>query len=357
MADKCDPFRSGLANLEHQLAGIRKFITDEPGGSGGPVGKPHLNPDWVEVNGLVSKARIALKACVDSLGPPVQPTQLPAAQAAESIKRGWGQFGGPRSFLGLPVGSQIEVANVGGQFRSQFRSGDLHLSSDGTKVVSLSHDEVTITLVGIECQIRQESEDEIYGVVTAFGPSGSTIITKRFPASGTLTFGPTGLRINNINLVILENGIVQNYTIMASLIENDSGDVDDIAKKLSDKIAKLVGEGVGALTGAPAEAVTDSESFKEGIDVGTKFFLGSVVGIGDDPYNPESFSVHWTALRAATPLPFQPSVHRDDDPRTIEEWTHRIILSGRDDGGDVGQYALYFQIKSRTHEIKETVRV
>jgi hypothetical protein len=131
---------------------------------------------------------------------------------------------------------------------------------------------------------------------------------------------------------------------MATLFENDSGDVDVIARKVSDTISSTVAAGVGALTGAPAESVSDSESFKEGLVTGLAFVFGDILGMGDDPYSAETLRLDWAALQADSPRPFQPVVRRDDDPQTIEGWTHRITLSGIDDGGDQGQYALYFRV-------------
>ena len=64
---------------------------------------------------------------------------------------------------------------------------------------------------------------------------------------------------------------MQSYSIWASL-ENDSGDVDVIAKKIADKFASTAAAAVGALTGAPAEGVADSESQRE---------YGDRTGVGD----------------------------------------------------------------------------
>jgi hypothetical protein len=67
----------------------------------------------------------------------------------------------------------------------------------------------------------------------------------------------------------------------------------------------------------------------------------------------ESFNLFLGDLNAASPAP-QPPIRRDDDPRTIDDWTHKLILSGIDDGGDRGQYALYFKVWT---EIKTTTTV
>ncbi len=74
--------------------------------------------------------------------------------------------------------------------------------------------------------------------------------------------------------------------------------------------------------------------------------------MGDDPYNAESFALQWSNLKLGDPPP-QPAVRRNDDVRTIADWTHKLILSGIDDGNDVGQYGLYFKVWSTTETSTE----
>jgi hypothetical protein len=56
---------------------------------------------------------------------------------------------------------------------------------------------------------------------------------------------------------------IENLDLFASLVEHDSGDVDAIAQRVTDKLASTIAQGLGAVSGAPGEAVADSESFKE----------------------------------------------------------------------------------------------
>jgi len=158
------------------------------------------------------------------------------------------------SELSLPFGRQIEIkeAVVLGQ-----------LSSDGTTVTTESHTVVGIELAGIECQIRQESKDEIYSVISIIGPSNNTIVSRRFPASGTIDMGPDGMRISSMRVPLISEAVVQDFYVWASLVENDSGDIDVIARNITDKVADVANATVGALTGASAEGVANSESFKE----------------------------------------------------------------------------------------------
>ena len=123
-----------------------------------------------------------------------------------------------------------------------------------------------------------------------------------------------------------------NAKVYASLVENDSGDVDLIARKVTEKVAEVAGTALGALVGAPAEAVTESESFKENMATGLAWIFGNILGMGDDTYNADSFPLYWWEFKNSPPI--QPSIRRNDDPQTIDGWTHSVLLRGRDDGGD-----------------------
>jgi hypothetical protein len=277
----------------------------------------------------------------------VRARQARLETAKKAMERGWKNLGGPSSVMGLPLNGQIEIKEIGnfGQngYQADFRGGTLTLQTDGMQVESETEVLVNIDLVGIECQIRQEKTDEMYGVISVLGASNTVISSQRFPGSGTISMGPDGMRINNDTISLVKAGVRQNYYIWASLIENDSGDVDVIAKNIVDKFTQTASSAVGALTGLPAESVADSESFKENMATSLGWVLGNVLGMGDDPYNAESFNLYWGDLKSISPM-LQPAVHRNDDPRTIDTWTHSLILSGVDDGGDRGQYALYFNV-------------
>jgi hypothetical protein len=277
-------------------------------------------------------------------------TRLAAARAG--LERAWTRMGGPASPVGLPMGGQVTVkeAGVAGSwtYSADFRGGTIHLSNDGSTGQSDSQVKVFIDLVGLECQVRQEGTDEIYAVVSVVGPSDHAIASTRVPGGGTINMGPDGMRINLPTTSLLSDGTLQDYYVWAALVENDSGDVDVIAKKIADKFASTAATALGAATGVPAEAIADSESFKENLITGLAWVFGDVLGMGDDPYDPESFRLFWGDLKAGTPA-VQPAYSRSDDPRKIEGWTHRLILSGVDDGGDHGQYAVYFKVWTETH--------
>lgn len=65
MADKCDPIRSRLHDLQVQLAKTERFIRPEPGEQHPP--KPRPNPDWTSLNSQIASTRLALRTCEESL--------------------------------------------------------------------------------------------------------------------------------------------------------------------------------------------------------------------------------------------------------------------------------------------------
>ncbi|MCU1265501.1 MAG: hypothetical protein JWM21_1819 [Acidobacteria bacterium] len=66
MANKCDPISSKLHDLEVKLKNTPKFIS-EPGPKEKHPPKPVLNPAWRDLNNRVNGARLALRACEESL--------------------------------------------------------------------------------------------------------------------------------------------------------------------------------------------------------------------------------------------------------------------------------------------------
>jgi hypothetical protein len=71
-ADKCDPIRSELQDLEVRLEGITKY--EQPGK---PGDHPQITAEWAEVHNLVEKTRFKLRACEPKLPPPPPPPPVP----------------------------------------------------------------------------------------------------------------------------------------------------------------------------------------------------------------------------------------------------------------------------------------
>jgi hypothetical protein len=152
--------------------------------------------------------------------------------------------------------------------------------------------------------------------------------------------GPEGSRMILPGEVLYESPLA-NLKIGAVIIENDSGDVEDISARVSQKIAEAGAAAIGALTGVPAEAVQDETWYMDGIGAAVGLVLDGVLGIGDDPYPASYIPISWQEL-AAWPAP--QSYTRPGEPLRIEKYTPGLVVktSGIDDAGDNGQYFFYF---------------
>ncbi|WP_435591739.1 hypothetical protein [Nocardia sp. bgisy118] len=130
-----------------------------------------------------------------------------------------------------------------------------------------------------------------------------------------------------------------NVTLGATLIENDSGDVEEISKEVANRITEASAALLTGLTGLPAEAVNNQTWYKDGIGSIVGLVLDDVFGIGDDAYLPVSKLVTWQTLnKFAEPGSYQ----RPGEPQIIEAFSDFLDASGVDDAGDRGQYRFYF---------------
>jgi hypothetical protein len=303
-----------------------------------PVGQHVVRIDRTGGSQFDNDKRVKLEVKLAPVIP--QPT---LADAKTAVIREWNRLGGAKSPLGLPVKNEVEVAKTASGFESRFRSGVMALNPTLAILPTKETDVVTIDLVGIECQIRQEGTDEIYGVVTVIGPANNTIAQTRF---GPLEMGPRGTRIVSLEKTLITKQVVENYKIHVALIEHDSGDVDVIAKKVADKVREGAAAAIGALTGVPAEAVAESESFSEGIDQGLVFLFDDILGIGDDALLPQALDLPWpTIVPGAVVVKLDP-VSRPGEPQKLERWTHQLVVSGVDHAEDLGQYGVYFRVRA-----------
>ncbi|MFF0284082.1 hypothetical protein ACFYSW_27620, partial [Rhodococcus aetherivorans] len=256
------------------------------------------------------------------------------------IEDRWKSEGGPLSKVGLPrFGPTIEPNRVDGIYQADFRSGSIKLLGNGNIEIAPG-DWVRVWWVGLECVIRQESEDEVYGTVFCHAPGRTTQVkVSTFPGgNNTLNMGEPGARVVQTSELLYEGPLV-NLTLGAVLIENDSGDVEEISKEVADKISEAGAALLGGLTGVPADAVTDQTWYKSGIATAAKLVLDNVFGIGDDPYLPVSKFVPWQTLAEFKP---PRSYQRPGEPQIISAFSDFLDASGVDDGGDRGQYRFYF---------------
>jgi hypothetical protein len=283
---------------------------------------------------------------------PVIPNLL-RANAEGKMEQWWNELGGASSSLGIPVGDAISATPLpDGGFEAQFRGGTMTLDRDATELVAHVTTKARVRFAGVECQIRQEEEDEIYGTVTCLGAANGHALTVAFPGGGATTDLGKSNRIWLSGGPVLYEGPPEDLVLVGTLVEHDESDEDIEAwsRGIGDGFAKAIGTAVHGATGQSAEDVIDLERVKKAIHDFVQGALDNVLGLGDDPYEVQNATVSWEEINAS------PSVHvlnRDDDPKAMP-WTHCLVLTGRDDGGDVGQYGLYFEVEKE--HVAETQR-
>ncbi|WP_435591738.1 hypothetical protein [Nocardia sp. bgisy118] len=127
-------------------------------------------------------------------------------RARRAIEARWIEAGGPMSRVGLPVGPTISPHAIDGGFQADFRSGAIRILGNLPPEIPPGGDWVRVWWVGLECVIRQESEDEIFGTVFCHAPGrtakANVVI---FPGGNeTLKMGKSGARVLKTNELLYE---------------------------------------------------------------------------------------------------------------------------------------------------------
>ncbi|MFE7804309.1 hypothetical protein ACFU51_06545, partial [Streptomyces sp. NPDC057430] len=268
----------------------------------------------------------------------------PAQFALRAIEDHWNAQGAHLSKIGLPVGNTIAVRGVNGGYQADFRSGVvkafIHEAGHPLVVEDVPGDWVRVWWVGVECGIRQEAEDEIYGTVYCHAPGRfAPAKVAIFPGGNeTLNMGKPGARVALTNELLYEGPLV-NVTLGVTLLENDSGDVEEISREVADKITEASASLLSGLTGVPAEAVNNQTWYKDGIGSIVGLVLDDLFGIGDDAYLPAAKLVQWETLAR---FPSLGSYQRPGEPQVIPAFSDFLDVTGVDDAGDRGHYRFYF---------------
>ncbi|MFE4311154.1 peptidoglycan-binding protein [Streptomyces sp. NPDC056891] len=200
--------------------------------------------------------------------------------------------------------------------------------------------DVRVVWTGLECRMRQEEIDEIFGTVQLI-----TEVTTdpppplKFPDSGTLEFGPPGQRIFSAGR-LLYSGPARDMSVSVAMVEWESGDVEKAKEAVADAVSTAATLAVGLATGGVgflAEPLIDG--IVEGlVDV----FADDVFGLQDDAYNPSAIFITKDQLLNADAR--RKTVQRADDPHTLQ-FTDLVIITGTDDAGDMGAYHLYLDVQ------------
>jgi hypothetical protein len=283
------------------------------------------------------------------------------AAAARRIRQVWEGLGGAASPLGLWPGSVLlgpDVHSDGGfaSYASDYRGGVIRvrnsLSAD-PQVEAVRTLRSEVWWVGLECQVRQEGEDEVYGSLCTLVTSARRAEAHRFPTdSETWDMGHDGQRIQPLTIRVYD-GPPANVVLFASLVEHDSGDPQRYFDAVDAFVARLPGElrQPGLVVGQPQpvppgveeELTAAQPGFLDVLTAGLAGpIMNAALGAGDDAYEIALLQLPWTALRAAPP---RRQLRRSDDVDVVD-YTHSVTVTGTDDGGDRGRYAFYFDVRA-----------
>ncbi|MEN2786645.1 hypothetical protein ACFOKI_01905 [Sphingomonas qilianensis] len=263
------------------------------------------------------------------------------------IETKYNQIGGFKSRLGLPLVPSMPIRQSADSFETSFRSGFISVKADGTDIFAIAQTFCEISVVGIQCNIRQEAVDEIYGTVSCLiansANSNSTTVKIPDDGDGVFKMGPVGLRVSGASGLIY-SGPVADVLIAVMLIQQDSGDTSEAKKEIAATIAKAAQAGLAAVGGGAAESMFLSPRFIQTISLGVVNAIENMIGLPDDPFNPAYLRLSFAEL-AQRPherfiLPVDGAVGGEI------EYTHAITASGLDGDNDLGKYTVYIDLRT-----------
>ncbi|MGI5380559.1 hypothetical protein ACQEV2_41370 [Streptomyces sp. CA-251387] len=197
--------------------------------------------------------------------------------------------------------------------------------------------DVKVVWTGLECQVRQEKEDDIFGsvqVIAGMTPQPPL----KFPESGTLQFGPPGLRIFSAQR-LLYSGPAQDLTVSLALVQHDSGDVEQEKQAVAQAISAAATAAIAKATGGAGGLI---KPFIDLVAEALVDFFSQLLGLADNPFNPAAVFIPKDRLLDANSR--RQIRQRTDDPRVLQ-FTDQLACSGTDDDGDLGVYALYLDVQ------------
>ncbi|MER7485917.1 peptidoglycan-binding protein [Streptomyces sp. NPDC126497] len=202
--------------------------------------------------------------------------------------------------------------------------------------------DVKVWFTGLECRIRQEELDEVVGTVQLFAGINPQPLVK-IPESGFLELGKDAPRIAVVQR-LLYSGPVQDLSVSATLVEIETSDPAEAEKQkqaLAQAVSAAVTAALSALAGGAVGAVAAPV-----VDVLASllvdFIADELLGMGPDAYQPSAIALPAARLLSADGR--RRTLQRPDDPRTLQ-YTDELVLTGVDDAGDLGVYAIYLDIQ------------
>jgi len=150
-------------------------------------------------------------------------------------------------------------------------------------------DKAEVVWVALECQVRQESSDEVYGTLNMVPVDGRDAISHKFPGDrDAWDMGEDGQRIVALS-VPMYMGSPKGLAITASLVEHDSGNIDEYKARAAKALGAAANSAAAAFTvGLSAVAATVIN------DLATALVnaAADVLGADDDAYNPQTLRLN-----------------------------------------------------------------
>ncbi|CAN9294507.1 unnamed protein product [Alternaria alternata] len=250
---------------------------------------------------------------------------------------------------------------VGNVFTTSFRGGDITVPLDQPAASSLTTKRIQVWWRGLECQVRQESEDELAGAVSVYAPGTQRNQVIKFPSgSEPWKLGHDRQRIMGTNS-LLYDGPPANIIITTQLVELDQSagdplkiadvvfntlkDVGNIAEKIGVATGNEVVDAIARELQIPADVWKETQSSEWWKYL---MFLRALLDSEDDKFNAGVLEIKADQI-SQRPASRQ-VLRRADDPTAVV-WTDRVVVTGVDNGNDLGVYAFYFEVNA----INETV--
>ena len=282
--------------------------------------------------------------------------------AAYAISQKYKAAGGLYSPLGLPLDGDLNArptilteAEQGGDFQAQFRGGSVSVKDLGPAVIEKIN-KVKVWFVGLECRRRQETEDEVFGTVGIISPSTRLARGTHFPEGAEyLKMGKDGARTVELQMLLYDD-VPADLVLTINLIEHDSGDIDEYKRRIASALTTAAEAGLASV-GVPAEATAADEGFMGKLTYGLVNVLAGWLGADDDAYNPHGFRISGRDILLHLGLkdgsitgiasPFRDAaMERPDTPGIVLRYNvDPVVVTGTDQGGDLGVYAFYFKVE------------
>ncbi len=264
-----------------------------------------------------------------------------AKEAKSRINQRYAELGAYSSRLGLPTGEVRPDGNGG--YVMEFRGGSIGDDGNGDTWAE-SRLRAEVWMVGVQCILKQEVVDEVYGSITALMPSFGGSSVNMIPEA---SYRHDGERISNYRIKIYD-GPPADLLITGNLKEKDNS-VEIVGYKA--KVEEWANKAIAAFGGAVGSAAESMSANNEFIsDITSMFFslISKIFGLDDDPYPPASINIF------ANDMIYNNYGHynRTFKSRSVN-FTHSFDLVGFDQGGDKGIYTFFLELKV----INETERI